>query len=85
MCVSTTPSLPPNEARGAADGLGAKARPGAVGAAGVERDADHRHVKVGNLNEHITNNFARIDVVERGRGRDRRNAKLNLARWVWFR
>ena len=44
-----TPFSPPNQARGAADGLGAEASPGAVGAPGVERDANHGHVEVGNL------------------------------------
>lgn len=42
---------PPNKARRAADGLGAEASSGAVGAAGVEWDADHRNVEVGHLNE----------------------------------
>lgn len=38
-----------DEARRAADGLGPEPRARAVGAAGVERDADHRHVVVGDL------------------------------------
>ena len=49
MVCERVDALPSNEAGGAADGLRAEPRPGAVGAAGVERDADHRHVKVGHL------------------------------------